>query len=323
MPRMSYLKGLNRALRDEMTRDDGVCVLGEDVGAGITGLTSGLLDEFGPDRILDMPLSEQAFTSFATGAAIVGSRPVVEYQIPSLLFLTLEQIANQAHKFSLMTGGQVRVPVTFLVPGSGSRTGWAGQHSDQPHSIFAHLGLKTVVPASPPDAYGLLLSAIRDDDPVVFFAPAQCLPAWEHVPRQLPPVPLGVGRVRREGTDITVVAIGHLVQAALEVAEEMAGRVSVEVYDPRTLHPFDWAGLSVSLRKTGRLVVIDDSNRSCGIGAEILATAAEEIGLAAPPKRVTRPDGAVLPFALELDLALQPGREQLADAVQLAMKGKW
>ena len=323
MPRMSYLKGLNRALRDEMTADRGVCVLGEDVGAGITGLTSGLLEEFGPDRVLDMPLSEQAFTSFATGAAMMGARPVVEYQIPSLLFLTCEQIANQAHKFSLMTGGQVRVPVTFLVPGSGSRTGWAGQHSDQPYSMFAHLGLKTVVPATPPDAYGLLLSAIRDDDPVVFFAPAQCLPAWEIVGRRLPAVPLGVGRVHRAGTDVTVVAIGHLVQVALAVAEELAGTVSVEVFDPRTLHPFDWAGLSASLERTGRLVVIDDSNRSCGIGAEILATAAEELPLAAPPKRVTRPDGAVLPFALELDLALQPGREQLADAIRLALESKW
>ncbi len=319
---MSYLKGLNRALRDEMAADPSVCVLGEDVGAAVAGLTTGLQDTFGRDRVLDLPLSEQAFTSFATGAALSGRRPVVEYQIPSLLFLTMEQIANQAHKFSLMTGGQVSVPVTYLVPGSGSRTGWAGQHSDHPYSLFAHIGLKTVVPATPSDAYGLLVSAIRDDDPVVFFAPANCLTEREDVTGPLTPVPLGRARIHRAGTDVTVVAVGHLVHDALAVADQLADEVSVEVLDPRTLYPFDWPALAESLGRTGRLVVIDDSNRSCGIGAEILATAAEEMPLAAPPKRVTRPDGAVLPFALELDRALQPSRDQLVDAIRVTMKGR-
>ncbi|MGA8115759.1 MAG: transketolase C-terminal domain-containing protein [Actinocatenispora sp.] len=323
MPWMSYLKGLNKALRDEMTRDESVCVLGEDVGAGVAGLTMGLRDKFGADRVVDMPLSEQAFTSFAMGAALSGQRPVIEYQIPSLLYLAMEQIANQAHKFSLMTGGQGSVPVTYLVPGSGSRTGWAGQHSDHPYGMFAHVGVKTVVPATPTDAYALLVSAIRDDDPVVFFAPANCLSARDDVIGEIEPVPLGKARVHREGTDITVVAIGHLVPYALAVAEQLAGQVSVEVLDPRTVYPFDWAALAASLRKTGRLVVIDDSNRSCGIGAEILAVAAEEMPLAGPPKRVTRPDGAVLPFALELDRLLQPGQDQLMAAVQMAVKARW
>jgi len=323
MPFMSYLKGLNRALRDEMAADPAVCVLGEDVGAGVAGLTVGLLDRYGPERVVDLPLSEQSFTSFATGAALCGQRPVVEYQIPSLLYLAMEQIANQAHKFALMTGGQGRVPVTYLVPGSGSRTGWAGQHSDHPYSVFAHVGVKTVVPATPSDAYGLLLTSIRDDDPVVFFAPANCLAVREDIVAPLAAVPFGQGRVHRAGSDVTVVAVGHLVQYALAVAELLAGEISVEVFDPRTLYPFDWGGLAESLRKTGRLVVVDDSNRSCGIGAEIVATAAEEIGLAAPPKRVTRPDGTVLPFALNLDTALQPSQDQLATAVQLVMKGRW
>jgi pyruvate/2-oxoglutarate/acetoin dehydrogenase E1 component len=319
---MSYLKGINRALRDEMTCDPTVCVLGEDVGAGVAGTTLGLRDLFGADRVLDLPLSEQAFTSFATGAALSGQRPVVEYQIPSLLFLTLEQIANQAHKFSLMTGGQGCVPVTYLVPGSGSRTGWAGQHSDHPYSIFAHIGVKTVVPATPTDAYGLLVSAIRDDDPVVFFAPARCLTLRDDVVDTPRLVPLGRARVHREGSDVTVVAVGHLVQDALAVAEQLAGEVSVEVFDPRTLYPFDWPALAASLRKTRRLVVIDDSNRSCGIGAEIVASAVEEVVLAAAPRRVTRPDGAVLPFALDLDLALQPSRGQLVDAILMTTKGR-
>ena len=317
---LSYLRALNRALGDEMDRDPAVCLFGEDVGLGVSGLTGGLQRRFGADRVVDMPLSEQAFTSMATGAALCGQRPVVEFQIPSLLFLTLEQIANQAHKFSLMTGGQCSVPVTYVVPGSGSRAGWAGQHSDHPYGMFAHLGIKTVVPSSAVDAYGLLVSAIRDPDPVVVFAPAGVMATRDVQTAPLRPVPLGVGRVRREGTDVTVVAIGHLVPAALEVAGRLAAEASIEVFDPRTLHPFDWAGLRASLERTGRLVVVDDSNRSCGIGAEVLATVAEEMTLRAPPKRVTRPDGAVLPYAAVLDRAVQPDADDLEAAVRAVLK---
>ena len=316
MPRLSYQKALQRALADEMARDEAVCVFGEDIGVGVNNVTTGLLDRFGRGRVVDMPLSEQAFTSFATGAALAGRRPVIEFQIPSLLFLVFEQIANQAHKLSLMTGGQAHVPVTYFVPGSGSRTGWAGQHSDHPYGLFAHVGVKTVVPATPMDAYGLFASAIRDDDPVVLFAPAGALAIRDDVDfAALAPVPLGVGTVRRSGTDVTVVAIGHHVHTALAVAEQLADQIDVEVYDPRTVYPFDWEGLAASLERTGRLVVIDDSNRACGIAGEILATAAERMRLIAPPRRVTRPDGAVLPFALGLDQAIQPGEAQLIAAI--------
>jgi pyruvate dehydrogenase E1 component beta subunit len=322
MTSLSYLKALNRAIGDEMDRDPAVCVLGEDVRVAVTNATAGLLRRFGPDRVLDTPISEQAFTGFATGAALAGMRPLVEFQIPALLFLAFEQIVNQAHKLSLMTGGQARVPVTYLLTGSGSRDSWAGQHSDHPYSLFAHSGVKTAVPATACDAYGLLVTAIRDDDPVVVFAPAGALARREDVDLAgLAPVPLGSGLVRRPGTDVTVVAVGHLVHDALAVAGELAGAVSVEVFDPRSLHPFDWPGLAASLERTGRLVVVDDSNRSCGIGAEILATAAEEMRLTAPPRRVTRPDGAVLPFARELDLACQPTRSQLRAAVEKAVAG--
>ncbi len=323
MPILSYLKALNRALGAEMERDPAVCVFGEDIGVAVSNVTTGLLRRFGPERVVDMPISEQAFTSFATGAAMSGSRPVVEFQIPALLYLVFEQIANQAHKLSLMTGGQVAVPVTYLLPRSGSRAGWAGQHSDQPYSLFAHVGVKTVVPATPVDAYGLLVTAIRDDDPVILFAPAGAADRRENVDfGSLAPVPLGVGRVHRPGTDVTVVAVGHLVHDALVVASELAttSAISVEVFDPRTLYPFDWTGLAASLERTGRLVVVDDSNRTCGIGGEIIATAAEEMRLIAPPKRVTRPDGAVLPFARELDLAVQPTRSQLRTAIETVAK---
>jgi pyruvate dehydrogenase E1 component beta subunit len=322
MPKLSYLKALNRALGDELAADERVFVLGEDVRVAASNLTAGLLKRFGSDRVIDTPLSEQGFTGFATGAALAGMRPVIEFQIPALLFLSFEQIVNHAHKFSLMTGGQCRVPVTYVVTGSGSRTGWAGQHSDNPYSLFAHVGVKTVVPATPTDAYGLLATAIRDDDPVVVFAPAGALGVRDDVDfATLAPVPLGTGRVHRVGTDITVVAVGHLVHDALTVAENLAEQgVSVEVFDPRSLHPFDWDGLFASVRKTGRLVVIDDSNRSCGIAAEIIASVAEQVPLLAPPARITRPDGAVLPFSLELDRAIQPNTEQLTAAINQTLK---
>src|SRR5580658_456669 len=255
MAKLSYAKALNRALADELARDPSVCVLGEDVAAGIAQFTLGLAKQFGPERVIDTPISEQAFTSMATGAALCGMRPVIEFQIPSLLFLVFEQIANQAHKFSLMTGGQVSVPVTYVVPSSGSREGWAGQHSDHPYSLFAHVGVKTIVPATPSDAYGLLVSAIRDDDPTVIFAPALAMGIREDVTTELVPVPIGSARIHRQGTDVTVVAVGHLVAQALAVADELAGEISVEVLDPRTVYPFDWNILAGSLERTGRLVV--------------------------------------------------------------------
>jgi acetoin:2,6-dichlorophenolindophenol oxidoreductase subunit beta len=321
MPKLSYLKALNRALGDEMARDQDVFLLGEDVNHALTNTTHGLLERFGPHRIVETPLSEQGFTNFATGAALAGMRPVVEFQIPFLLLLVFEQITNQAAKFRQMSGGRVSVPVTYLLPSAGWRKEWGGQHSDQPYGLFAHMGVKTVVPATPTDAYGLLLTAIRDDDPVVFFAPIAALGVREDVDyADLLPVPLGVGRVHRPGTDVTLFAIGHLVHDALAVAEELAGEVSVEVFDPRTVHPFDWTGLAASVARTGRLVVVDDANRTCGLAAEILATAAEEFALTAPPVRVTRPDGAILGAVPQLDLALQPSREQIAVAVQKVLK---
>jgi len=321
MPSLSYLKAINRALGDEMERDRTVFVLGEDVREGLTNATVGLLVRFGPERVLEAPISEQGFTDFATGAALGGRRPVVEYQVPFLLLLVLEQIANQANKISLMSGGQASVPVTYLLTPAGRRAGWGAQHADQPYSVFGHLGVKTVLPATPADAYGLLISAIRDDDPVVVFAPIEAHGVRESIaPADLVPVPLGVGRVHRAGADVTVLAIGHLVHDALAVADELDGEISVEVFDPRTLYPFDWNGLAESLDKTGRLVVFDDSNKFCGLAAEVLATSIEQMRLVAPPARVTRPDSAIIGISAAADRALLPSREQLAAAIRRTYK---
>jgi len=312
---MRYQQALQKALRDAMLADPSVFVIGEDVRASLRGVSKGLVEEFGEERVLDTPISEQAFTGFATGAALAGRRPVVEFQIPALLYISFEQIVDQAQKLRLMTGGQARVPVTYIVPGSGARLGLAGQHSDHPYSLFVHAGVKTVLPATAFDAYGLLAAAIGDDDPVILFAPAAVLGLRDEVPDEPFTVPLGTGRVHRAGDDVTVVATGHLVHDALALAEELTDELSIEVWDPRSLLPFDWDGLAASLAKTGRLVVYDDANRSCGIAGEILATAAEEMELAAPPRRVTRAD-TVVPFAVELELAVLPSRSQLERAVR-------
>jgi acetoin:2,6-dichlorophenolindophenol oxidoreductase subunit beta len=322
MPLLSYLRAVNRAIGDEMDRDPGVFIMGEDIREALTNTTPGLLARFGPDRVLETPLSEQGFTNFATGAALAGMRPIVEYQIPFLLLLVLEQIANQANKVSVMSGGQASVPVTYLLPAAGWRPAWGGQHSDQPYSVFGHFGVKTVLPATPADAYGLMVSAIRDDDPVVVFAPIGAHKLRSDVVfADLAPVPLGVGRVHRPGTDVTLVASGHLVQDALAVAGELADEISVEVFDPRTLYPFDWDGLFSSLARTRRLVVLDDTNRFCGLAAEIMATVIEERSLLAPPARVTRPDSAVVGCSPELDVALQPTRDEVVVAIRSVMKG--
>ncbi len=316
---LRYQAALAKALRDELANDEAVFVIGEDVRESLRGVSRGLAAEFGEERVLDTPISEQAFTGFATGAALVGRRAVIEFQIPALLFIAFEQIVDQAHKLRLMTGGQASVPVTYLVPGSGARLGLAGQHSDNPYSYFVHAGVKTVLPATAHDAYGLFAAAIRDDDPVVVFAPAAVLGVRDEVPDDPYVVPLGSGRIHREGTDVTVVAVGHLVHDALALAEEVAGEISVEVFDPRTLYPFDWELLAESISRTGRLVVYDDANRSCGFAAEIVATAAEELPLVAPPRRVTRAD-AVVPFAVDLERAVLPSRAQLATAVRQTLR---
>lgn len=323
MARIRYMQAFTQALRDEMAADDRVIVLGEDVRQSLRRVTAGLHEEFGDQRVIDTPLSEQAFTGFATGAAMTGYRPVVEYQIPSLVYVSFDQIVNQAQKLRLMTGGQVTVPVTYVLPGSGARRGLAGQHSDHPYSLLVHAGVKTVVPAFPDDAYSLFRAAIRDDDPVVVIAPAAALGVRQELDGMpAEPVKLGVGRIHRTGTDVTVLAVGHLVHDAIAVADELAGEVSVEVMDPRSLLPFDWEMLFASVGRTRRLIVMDDSNRTSGIAGDIVATVVENLRLDAPPVRLTRADVPV-PFSPVLEAAVLPSRAQLATAVRTIVERKY
>lgn len=322
MTSLRYLAAMREAVRAEMSRDPSVFMIGEDLREGVRGVSTGLAAEFGADRVLDTPISEQAFTSFALGTALMGMRPIVEFQIPSLLFIAFEQIVNQAQKVRLMSGGQVSVPVTFIVPGSGARRGLAAQHSDHPYTLFAHMGVKTVIPATADDAYGLMLSAIRDDDPVLYFAPAAVLARKDEVPKNHQ-VPIGQACVRRSGTDLTIVAIGHLVHEATTLADRFAdGGPSIEVIDPRTVLPLDLTTIRDSVARTGRLIVYDDANRDYGFGAEIVASVVEcpNVVLKSPPIRITRANVPVA-FSLPMESYALPSSVQLERAIEVAMGG--
>jgi pyruvate dehydrogenase E1 component beta subunit len=312
--KMRYQQALALALRDSMSADDSVVVLGEDVRQSLRGVTRGLHEEFGDGRIIDTPLSEQGFTSVATGMALAGMRPVVEYQIPALLYLSFEQIVNQAAKFRLMTGGQASVPVTYLIPGSGARKGLAGQHSDNPYVFLGHAGVRTVLPGSAQDAYDLFREAIEDDDPVAVIAPAAVLGERGEVDVTRPRARIGEARVARAGEGLTIVASGHLVSEALNVCADLDE--SIEVIDVRSVFPIDRATILASVAKTRRVIVVDDSNRTFGLAAEVLATIAESgIELDRTPVRVTRED-AVIPFAPILEEQLVPGREHIRAAIE-------
>lgn len=322
MRQLRYLQAIREAILQEMAADESVFVLGEDVRQSLRGATKGLFEQFGAHRVVDTPISEAAFTGMATGAAMAGLRPIVEYQIAALIYVSFDQLINQAQKLPYMMGGQGKVPVTYTVIGSGARSGLAGQHSDHPYPFMLQAGIKTIVASTPYDAKGLTISAIRDDDPVMIFAPAKVLALRGPVPEQPYAIPFGQGEIKREGADVTVAAVGHLVHDALKAAEQLAWEgISLEVYDPRTLLPFDKATLLESVAKTGRLVILDDANRTCGFAAEVASIAAEEgfRSLKAPVKRVTRSDVPV-PFNLAMENEVIPTKEDLIRAVRRVME---
>lgn len=312
MRELRYIEAFNEAIHAEMAQDPRVVVVGEDVRLAIRGFMKGILERFGPDRIFDTAISEAGFTGLATGAAMAGMRPVIEYQIPTLVFVAFDQLVNQAQKLRYMMGGQGTIPVTYIVPAGASR-GLAGQHSDHPYPLLIHMGMKVVMPSTPRDAKGLLTAAMREDDPVVVFAPVSLLGVKGPVPEEDYVIPLGQAEVKREGTDITIVAVGPLVPEALACAETLAGEgVSMEVVDPRSLLPLDRATILGSVRKTGRVILFDDSNRSCGFAAELSAVIAEEAwdALRGPIRRLTRADVPV-PFSTPIERYVLPSRDRL------------
>lgn len=312
MRQLRYLEAFTEALHEEMARDERVLVLGEDVRVGMRGFTKGVLEKFGPRRIYDTPISEAGFTGLATGAALAGLRPVIEYQINTLIFVAFDQLVNQAQKLRYMMGGQGTIPVTYIVP-SGARRGLAGQHSDHPYPLLIHMGMKVVIPSTPYDAKGLVKAAIREDDPVVVFAPVSLFAHKGPVPEEEYVIPLGQADVKREGRDITVIAVGPLVPEALACAETLAAEgVSIEVVDPRSLLPLDRETILRSVRKTGRALIFDDSNRTCGFAAELSALLVEAAwdALLAPVRRITRADVPV-PFSTPIESYVLPTQSRL------------
>lgn len=324
MAELSYREAVRDALGAAMRADENVFVMGEDIAemGGSMGVTHGLVEEFGAERVRNTPISEIAIVGAGIGAAMQGMRPVVEIMYEDFLTLSMEQIVNQAAKHRYMSGGQVKVPLTIRTQGG---AGWSpgAQHAQQLEAWLVHVpGLKVVFAASPADARGLLWSAIYDDNPVIFFEHRLLYPVKGEVPEQLEPIPLGKARVVREGTDVTVIAIGPLVQRALLAAEQAESEgISVEVIDPRTLQPLDEETLVESVMKTNRAVVAHEAVRRMGFGAEVAAVLQEKAfdWLDAPVERVGA-KFAPLAFAPAMEQFVVPQPEDVLAAVRRTME---
>ena len=320
MARKTYLQALNDAMRQEMERDPNVFILGEDVGkfGGCFGVTQGLYDQFGERRVRDTPISESAIMGAAAGAAAAGLRPIAELMFVDFIGVAMDQLFNQAAKMRFMFGGKAKVPMVLRMP-QGAGVGDAAQHSQCLEAWFMHIpGIKVCIPATPADAKGLLVSAIRDDNPVVFLEHKLLYGIEGEVDDDLYEIPLGKGKVVREGSDVTIVATALMVHRALEAAEILAkDGISVEVVDPRSLVPLDKDCILDSVRKTHALVVVHEAVKNAGAGAEIAAMVAEEAieYLDAPIVRIGAPFCPV-PFSPTLEQAYMPSVEKIVQAVR-------
>lgn len=304
MPQKTMVNAINEALHLEMTQDERVVVMGEDVGqlGGVFRVTAGLLDAFGSERVVDAPLSETGIIGTAIGMALAGLRPVPEIQFGDFIYPAVDQLINEAAKYRYRSGGEFCCPMVVRVPvGGGIRGGI--YHSQTPESLFIHsAGLKVVCPSNPYDAKGLLLSAIRDNDPVLFLEPKRVYRALKmDVPDEDYTVELSQCRVVKEGGDVTVVAWGAMLLEALAAAEEVRQHgIAAEVIDVRTLWPLDTETIAESVKKTGRLVIVHEAAKACGFGAELVSLICEKafVYLEAPPRRVTGWD-TPFPYTLE------------------------
>ena len=321
MAEMAYREALKQGLREEMQRDESVFIMGEDVGlnwGGAFKVTKGLAEEFGEERVRDTPISENAIAGAAVGAAITGMRPVAEIMFGDLITLAMDQVCNQAAKMRYMFGGQTSVPLVIRsVFGGGKNI--ASHHSQSLESWFMHTpGLKIAVPAFASDVKGLIKTAIRDPDPVMFFEHKLVYDKKEEVPDGEYMIPFGEAKIRREGADVTLWGTFFMLHKALEVAEELAKEgISVEVIDPRTLVPLDKKTLIESVKKTGRLVLVTEETKTGATTAEIAAIVQEEAfdWLDAPIKRVNAPDVPV-PFSPPLEQYFIPDHNRIAAAIR-------
>src|SRR5438270_8939112 len=320
MPELSYREAVRDALATAMRQDDGVFIMGEDIAemGGSMGVTHGMVEEFGPERVRNTPISEMALAGAAIGAALQGMRPIAEIMYEDFMTLAAEEVVNQAAKHRYMSGGRLTVPVGLRTQGG---AGWSpgAQHAQQLEAWFVHIpGLKVVFPSTPEDVRGLLWSSIYDDNPVVFFEHRTLYGIKGSVPEKIEPIPIGKARVHREGEDVTVIATGRLVHEALKAAEEAEQEgVSVEVVDPRTLQPLDEDAIVGSVKKTNRCVVAHEAVTRMGFGAEIAAIVQHQAcdWLDAPVDRVGA-RFAPLPFAPVMEEYVVPHAKDVLEAIQ-------
>ena len=323
MATMTFAQALNNAHKLEMQRDPNIYVAGEDVGVygGIFGVTGGLLDQFGDKRVRDTPITESAIIGTAVGAAAAGLRPVIELMFVDFIGVALDQLYNQAAKMKYMFGGKAKLPITLRTT-CGAGMGAAAQHSQCLEAWFMHIpGLKVAMPSTPYDAKGLLISAIRDDNPVVFLEHKMLYGTQGEVPEESYAIPLGKADIKRDGKDITVVATAMMVGRALSAAEKLAGNgISLEVVDPRTLSPLDEETILNSVKKTHRLLIVHEEVKFAGSGAEIAAMVAEKAFdyLDAPIVRIGAPFTPV-PFSPPLEQEFIPSEEKIIQAAKKMM----
>lgn len=320
MREMTFKEAITETMIQEMRRDPKVIIMGEDVGdfGGLAGTTIGIIDEFGDQRVLETPISECGFVGAAVGAALAGYRPILELGLADVSFVAMDQIVNTAAKMNYFNDGAATASVVFRV-WSGFRRSGGPQQSQSNEAMFAHVpGLKVVMASTPYDVKGLLASAIRDDNPVVFFEPKGVFPNTGPVPEEDYLVPLGEADIKRQGTDVTVIATGAMVPVSLSAAEKLAQEgISVEVVDPRTLRPLDAGTLVKSVHQTGRAVIVHEANMIGGIGGEIAAILADQAftSLKAPIKRIGGEETPI-PVSPSLESTVVPGEDDILDVVR-------
>lgn len=320
---LTYLEAIREGMQQAMRADETVYLLGEDIGiyGGAFGVTKGMVEEFGPKRVRDTPISELGMAGVAVGSALTGMRPILEYQFSDFITIGIDQIVNQAAKIRYMYGGKAHVPMVIRTP-SGSGTGAAAQHSQSLEAWLTHIpGLKVVQPATAYDAKGLLQAAIADPNPVIFYEHKLLYKTVSYVPEEIYHIPLGQAVVKRPGSDVTVIPTGMMVPMAIKAADLLAERgIQVEVIDPRTLVPLDKETILHSVRKTGRVVIVHEAVKRGGYGGEIASIIAEEAfhSLRAPIKRLGGV-AAPIPFNKELEAKAIPQQQDLIQAVEEIM----
>jgi pyruvate dehydrogenase E1 component beta subunit len=327
MRELTYAQAIREAMTLEMRRDENVFLMGEDVGlyGGAFGVSAGMFEEFGEARVKDTPISEAVIVGAAAGAAAMGMRPIAEIMFSDFLTIAMDQLVNQAAKMRYMFGGKVRVPMVVRTA-SGSGTGAAAQHSQSPEAWFCNApGLKVVMPSTPADAKGLLISAIRDDNPVLFFEPKMLYRTKGHVPEGDYTVPLGKADIKREGTDLTIISYGRMLPVCLDAAAQMekSEGISVEVVDPRTLVPLDKETIIASVSKTGRVLIVHEACQTGGFGGELAAVIADSSAffkLDAPIRRCCGLD-VPIPYCPELEKNVVPGKDVIIENALSLLRG--